>query len=76
MTAIRTGHLSRGLEASGLADGVIKAAIKGLKNRESLVDYRLRVVMTIELLSQAQAKLKLLRMSADRKQLIWKASCF
>ena len=66
MSAIRTGHLLRGIEAPALADGVIKAAIKGVKNRESLVDDRPRAVMTIELLSQARAKLKLLHMSADR----------
>ena len=66
MSAIRTGHLLRGLEAPALADGVIKAAIKGVKNWESLVDDRPRAVMTIELLSRARATLKLLHMSADR----------
>jgi hypothetical protein len=61
----------RGLEASAWKDKVIKAAMKGVGNKESLVDDKTRAVMTIELLVQARAKLKLLHMSADRKRLIW-----
>ena len=52
------------------------AAINGVKNRESLVDDRPRAVMTIELLIQAWAKLKLLHMSANRKRLIWTVMSF
>jgi hypothetical protein len=76
MSAIWTGHLLRGLEAPALADGVIKAALKGVKNRELLVDDRPRTVMTIELLSQGRAKLKLLQMLANWKRLIWTVMSF
>jgi hypothetical protein len=65
MAAIRTAHILRGLEAPALEDKVIKAAIKGLRNRESLVDDKPRAVMTIKLLAKAQAKLKLLKTSAE-----------
>jgi hypothetical protein len=54
MAAIRQAHILRGLEAPALDDKVIKAAVKGVKNRKSLIDDKPRAVMTIKLLAQAK----------------------
>ena len=70
MAAIRQGHLLRGLEAPALADTMVKAAIKGLKNKESLNETPI-AVMTLKLLEKARDKLKNLRLPAERKRVIW-----
>ena len=57
MSAIRQGHLLRGLTAPALSDTMVQAAIKGLKNKESLVETP-RAVMTLQLLAKARDKLK------------------
>ena len=49
---------------------MVKVALKGLKNKESL-NKTPRAVMTLKLLTQARDKLKSLRMSAERKRVIW-----
>ena len=36
MAAIRQAHLLRGLQAQALSETMVKAALKGLKNKESL----------------------------------------
>ena len=38
MSAIRQAHMLRGLTAPVLSDTMVQAAIKGLKNKESLVE--------------------------------------
>ena len=63
MAAIRQAHILRGLELPALDDKVIKAALKGVKNRDSLIGDKPRAVMTIKLLAQARAKFKLLKMA-------------
>ena len=57
MSVIRQGHLLRGLTAPALSDTMVQAAIKGLKNKESLVETP-RAVMTLQLLAKARDKLK------------------
>ena len=54
MAAIRKAHLVRGLEAPALADTIVKAALKGIKNKESL-NKTPRAVMTLKLLSSLRA---------------------
>ena len=71
MAAVRQAHILRGLECPALEDKVVKAALKGIKNRESLTGDKPRAVMTIKLLAMIRAKLKTIKITADRKRLIW-----
>ena len=49
---------------------MVKTALKGLKNRQALKETP-KAVMTLDLLIKARDKLKSLRMSAERKRVIW-----
>ena len=71
IAAVRQAHVIRGLEAPALAEGAIKAALKGLRNRESLGEDSHMAVMTRELMWQA----KKFKMSSDRKRTIWSVLC-
>ena len=75
MSVIRQGHLLKGLTAPALSDTMVQAAIKGLKNRESLAETP-RAVMTLQLLKQARNKLNMLKMTADTKRAVWVAMTF
>ena len=61
--------------APALSDTMVQAAIKGLKNRESLAETP-RAVMTLQLLKQARDKLKMIKMPADTKRAVWVAMTF
>ena len=65
----------RGLTAPALSDTMVQAAIKGLKNRESLVE-TLRAVMTLQLLNQTRDKLKMLKIPANTKRAVWVVMTF
>ena len=65
----------RGLEAPALTEGSIQAALKGLRNRESLGEDSPRAVMTRQLMRQAKLALKNLRCSDDHRRTIWTVLC-
>ena len=56
MSSLKQAHRMRGIEARSLEDEAIKAALRGMKNRESLVPVR-RPVMTLEKLTVAKVNL-------------------
>ena len=56
MAAIRQAHLLRGLQAQALSETMVKAALKGLKNKESLKSHD-----DLATFGKARDKLKSLR---------------
>jgi hypothetical protein len=76
LSAVRQGHVIRGMEAPALSETVVKAALKGLKNIEVIRNDAPRAVMTLELLKKARENLRGMRMSGERKRLIWTVLVF
>jgi hypothetical protein len=76
LSAIRQGHVIRGLDAPALSETVVKAALKGLGNIEVLRDDNPRAVMTLDLMRMARENLRDMRMSGERKRLIWTVLIF
>ena len=70
MASLKQAHKLRGLDASSMEDEVVKAAIRGMKNRESLTPLR-RPVMTLEKLGVSKINLMKLKISTRRKRTIW-----
>ena len=50
MAAVSQAHVIRGLEAPALTEGAKTAALKGLRNMESLGEHSPRAVMTRQLM--------------------------
>ena len=75
MCSIRRAHKLRGADASALDDEVVKAAIKGLRNREAMVPVP-RAVITLKKMSEAHKNLRKLKISSRRKKTIWAALVF
>ena len=67
LSAIRQGHVIRGMEAPALSETVVKAALKGLKNIEVIRNDAPRAVMTLELLKKARENLRSMKMLGERK---------
>ena len=66
MASLKQAHKLRGLDASSMEDEVVKAAIRGMKNQESLTPLR-RPVMTLEKLGVAKINLMKLKISTRQK---------
>ena len=75
LSSVKKSHEVKGLDASALSDRVVLAAIKGTKNRESMVPEK-RVVMTLENLATARINLRKMKMPSRRKKALWTAMCF
>ena len=67
MAAIRLGHIVRYLDGLSLSKSVVNAALKGLKNMESLENEAPRKVMAVDLLKKVREKLKTMMMSGLRR---------
>ena len=63
MAAIRLGHIVRDLDGLSLSKSVVNAALKGLKNMESLENEAPRKVMAVDLLRKVREKVKTMMMS-------------
>ena len=70
MASLKQAHRLRGLDTSSMEDVVVKAAVRGMKNRESLTPLR-RPVMTLEKLGIARINLMKLKIPTRRKRTIW-----
>ena len=70
MASLKKAHQVEGLKSDALEDWVVKAALKGLMNKESLKPV-VRPVMTLEKLARVRLNLKEMRIAGHRKQAVW-----
>ena len=72
MASLKKAHIIQGLDSSALQDWIVTAAIKGVKNRESL-SLTPRPVMTMEKLGKLRVALKKMKGPSRKKKAIWTA---
>ena len=75
MSSLKKAHQVEGLKSDALEDGVVKAALKGLTNKESLTQ-TVRPVMTLALLARIRTNLREMGIAGHRKQAIWVVANF
>ena len=75
MSSIKRAHKLRGMETSALDDEVVRAAIKGMRNKEAMSPVP-RAVISLSKMSEARNNLKKLKISSRRKKTIWAALVF
>ena len=75
MSRIKRAHKLRGMETSALDDEVVRAAIKGMRNKEAMSPVP-RAVISLRKMSGACNNLKKLKISSRRKKTIWAALVF
>jgi hypothetical protein len=75
MSSVKRAHKLSGADPSALEDEVLKAAINGMKNRESLTPVA-RAVMSLKMMSKAYSNLKKLKITSRRKKTIWATMVF
>ena len=75
MSSVKRAHKLRGAETSALEDEVVRAAIKGMRNKEAMAPVA-RAVISLKKMSEAHTNLKKLKISTRRKKTIWAALVF
>ena len=75
MSSLKKIHEVEGVRSEALEDSVVKAALRGLKNRESLTPVP-RPVMSLEKLAKAKVNLRKKKMAGHKKQVVWAAMTF
>ena len=72
MASLKKAHQMEGYEHKALEDWVVQAAIKGIRNKETLTPTP-RAVMTLEKLARARINLRKMKIAPHRKQAVWTA---
>ena len=72
MSSLKKAHEVQGLDSSALQDWIVQAAIKGVRNRESLC-LAPRPVMTMEKLKKLRIAIKTMKGPSTKKKLVWTA---
>ena len=75
MSSLKKIHEVEGVKSEALEDWVVRAALRGLRNKESLTPAP-RPVMTMELLARAKTNLRKMKMPGHKKQACWAALTF
>jgi hypothetical protein len=75
MSSVKRAHKLSGADPSALEDEIIQAAVKGMKNRESLTPAP-RAVMSLKMMSKAHSNLRKLKITSRRKKTIWATMVF
>ena len=72
MASLKKAHTIQGLDCSALKDWIVAAAIRGVKNTESL-NLTPRPVMTIDKLGKLRIAIKMMKGPSRKKKVIWTA---
>jgi hypothetical protein len=75
MCSVKRAHKLKGADASALEDEVVRAAIKGMRNREAMIPVA-RAVISLKKMSEAHKNLRKLKISSRRKKTIWATLVF
>ena len=75
LSSVKIAHKLRGADTSALEDEVVRAAIKGMRNKEAMAPVA-RAVISLKKISEAHTNLKKLKISTRRKKTIWAALVF
>ena len=75
MSSVKRAHKLRGAETNALEDEVVRAAIKGMRNKEAMAPVA-GAVISLKKMSEAHTNLKKLKISTRRKKTIWAALVF
>lgn len=75
MASLKKAHEMEGLDSKALDDHLVHAAIKGVKNKETLTPTP-RAVMTLEKLARCRIALRKLKIASHRKKAVWACLVF
>ena len=73
MSSLKKAHEVRGLDSSALQDWIVQAALKGVRNRESLCPTP-RPVITMEKLKSLRIAIKAMKGPSTKKKVVWAAA--
>ena len=76
IASLKQAHVVRGLGGEVFDDPLVKAAVKGMKNREALEPKKEKVTVTIDMLKRWKESIKRRRDDYVDRRLIWLAICW